>query len=281
MKPAVAAARNRGRLRDDVAAGAKFRHFDMPDTPHWIRCTFPASVLFVACLALAGCSGGDFGRTRQDFINDDMHRWIGGEATSSIGLRPSQFQLTDNERQLRDLAYPLIEPPHSRPAWRSVFGDYQPLPAPWRQAPVFDRTAYGRALIDEPHRSHSSRYANLIDDVRDDVTRFEPFFASAIKVLELDRKRNASLAHVSELSPRERDDAIARMQENTLIVQWVQQCLERRVSSYRWALERLVIQAPDGMAADADRLIGELAAQTANPPVAAAPVIGRALTTRG
>ena len=64
------------------------------------------------------------------------------------------------------------------------------------------------------------------------------------------------------------------MEENTLIVQWVQQCLERRISSYRWALERLVIQAPDNMAADADRLIGELAAQTANPPVAAQPVIG-------
>ncbi len=253
----------------------------MPDTPHSIRCSFPALALLVASVTLGGCSGGDFGRTRQDFINDDMHRWIGGEATSSIGLRPSQFQLTDKERQLRDLAYPLIEPPHSRPAWRSVFGDYQPLPSPWRQAPAFDRTAYGRALIDEPHRSHSSRYANLIDDVRDDVTRFEPFFASAIKVLELDRKRNASLAHVSELSPRERDDAIARMQENTVIVQWVQQCLERRVSSYRWALERLVIQAPDGMAADADRLIGELASQTANPPVTAAPVIGRALSTRG
>jgi hypothetical protein len=253
----------------------------MPETPHSIRSMSPALPLLLASLILGACSGGDFGRTRQDFINDDMHRWIGGEATSSVGLRPSQFQLTDNERQLRDLAYPLIEPPHSRPAWRSVFGDYQPLPSPWRQAPAFDRTAYGRALIDEPHRSHSSRYANLIDDVRDDVTRFEPFFASAIKVLELDRKRNASLAHVSELSPRERNDAIARMQENTLIVQWVQQCLERRVSSYRWVLERLVIQAPDGMAADADRLIGELAAQTANPPVAVAPVIGRALTTRG
>jgi hypothetical protein len=281
MKPAVAAARNRGRLRGDVGAGARNRNFDMPETPHSIRSMSPALPLLLASLILGACSGGDFGRTRQDFINDDMHRWIGGEATSSVGLRPSQFQLTDNERQLRDLAYPLIEPPHSRPAWRSVFGDYQPLPSPWRQAPAFDRTAYGRALIDEPHRSHSSRYANLIDDVRDDVTRFEPFFASAIKVLELDRKRNASLAHVSELSPRERDDAIARMQENTLIVQWVQQCLERRVSSYRWALERLVIQAPDGMAADADRLIGELAAQTANPPVAVAPVIGRALTTRG
>jgi hypothetical protein len=231
--------------------------------------------------ALGGCSGGDFGRTRQDFLNDDMHRWIGAEATSSVGLRASQFQLTDNERQLRDLAYPLIEPPHSRPAWKSVFGDYQPLPSPWRQNAVFDRTAYGRMLIDEPHRSHSSRYAQLMEDVRDDITRFEPFFANAVRVLELDKKRNASLALVSGLSPREGADAIARMQENTLVVQWVQQCLERRISSYRWALERLVIQAPDNMAADADRLIGELAAQTANPPVAAQPVIGRALSVRG
>jgi hypothetical protein len=240
-----------------------------------------ALTLFLIGVALGGCSGGDFGRTRQDFLNDDMHRWLGGEATASIGLPASQFQLTDNERLLRDLAYPLIEPPHSRPAWKSVFGDYQPLPSPWRQDVVFDRTAYGRTLIDEPHRSHSSRYAQLMEDVRDDITRFEPFFANAVRVNDLDRKRNASLAHISELSPRERADAVARMQENSLIVQWVQQCLERRISSYRWALERLVIQAPDNMAADADRLIGELAAQTANPPVAAQPVAAPALSVRG
>jgi hypothetical protein len=241
----------------------------------------PALVLLLVSVTLGGCSGGDFGRTRQDFLNDDMHRWLGGETTSSIGLRPSQFQLTDNERLLRDLAFPLIEPPHSRPAWKSVFGDYKPLPSPWRQAVVFDRTAYGRVLIDEPHRSHSSRYAQLMEDVRDDITRFEPFFADAVRVIDLDRKRNAALSQISALSPRERADAVARMEENTLIVQWVQQCLERRISSYRWALERLVLQAPDNMAADADRLIGELAAQTANPPVAAQPVIGRALSVRG
>jgi hypothetical protein len=240
----------------------------------------PALALLIIGVTLGGCSGGDFGRTRQDFLNDDMHRWLGGEATSSIGLRPSQFQLTDNERLLRDLAYPLIEPPHSRPAWKSVFGDYKPLPSPWRQTVVFDRTAYGRVLIDEPHRSHSSRYAQLMEDVRDDITRFEPFFADAVRVIDLDRKRNAALSQISALSPRERADAVARMEENTLIVQWVQQCLERRISSYRWALERLVLQAPDNMAADADRLIGELAAQTANPPVAAQPVIGRALSVR-
>jgi hypothetical protein len=245
------------------------------------RCPSPVLTLLLVSVTLGGCSGGDFGRTRQDLLSDDMHRWIGGEATASVGLRASQFQLTDNERLLRDLAYPLIEPPHSRPAWKSVFGDYKPLPSPWRQKAAFDRTAYGRLLIDEPHRSHSSRYAQLIDDVRDDITRFEPFFASAVRVIDLDRKRDASLAHISALSPRERADAVARMEENSLIVQWVQQCLEQRISSYRWGLERLVIQAPDNMAADADRLIGELAAQTANPPVAAQPVIGHALSVRG
>ncbi len=259
----------------------------MPDalflirTVRWSPASASAIVLLAAGLALAGCSGGDFGRTRADFRNDDIHRWLGAEATGSVGLHPSQFQLTDLERQLRDQAYPFIEPPHSRPAWKAVFGDYQTLPSPWRQKVVFDRTAYGRALIDEPHRSDASRYSLLIDDVRDDITRFEPFYATAAKVLDLDRKRNASLAHVSQLSPREHADAVARMEENALIVRWVQQCLERRVSSYRWALERLVIQAPDNVASDADRLIGELAKLSADPPVTAQPVVGAALTTRG
>src|ERR1700754_4158676 len=212
----------------------------MPETSPAIRLMLPPLVVALA-LTLGACSGGDFGRTREDVRSDDMHRWIGLEATSSTALRPSQFQLTDNERQLRDLAYPLIEPPHSRPAWKSVFGDYLPIASPWRQTPTFARTAYWRMLIDEPHRSHASRYSQLIDDVRGDITRVEPFYGSAIKVLELDRKRKASMAYVSDLSARERADAAARMQENTLIVQWAEACLERRVSSYRWALERLVL----------------------------------------
>jgi hypothetical protein len=285
MRPAVAVDRKKVPRPAAVAVGGNIWDIDMPEKRFPIRArgqvSRPALVLLLIGTALGGCSGGDFGRTRQDFLNDDMHRWLGGEVTGSVGLKPSQFQLTDDERQLRDYAYPLIEPPHSRPAWRSVFGDYQSLPSPWRVKVVFDRTAYGRMLIDEPHRSHSSRYAQLIEDVRDDITRFEPFFASAIRVIDLDRKRNASMAHISELSPRERADAVARMQENSLIVQWVQQCLEQRVSSYRWGLERLVIQAPDSMAAEADRLIGELAAQTANPPVAAQPLAGAALSVRG
>ena len=230
---------------------------------------------------LGGCAGGDLGRVRNSARSDDMHRWIGAEATGSVGVPASQFQLTDKERQLRDEAFPLIEPPLSRPAWKSVFGDYKPIPSPWRQTIIFDRTAYGRMLIDEPHRSHTSRYSQLMDDVRNDLVRFDPFYAAAERVLELDKKRNASLKIVSELSPAERADAFARMVENALIVQWVQQCLHRRVAAYRFALERLVIHAPDGIAANADMLIGELAARADNPPVIFQSVLGKAVVSKG
>ena len=233
-------------------------------------------------MALAGCAGGDFGRTRNNAVTDDMHRWIGVEATGSVGKKSSEFQLTDLERQLRDQAYPLIEPPLSRPLWKSVFGDYKPIESPWRQNVVFDRTAYGKMLIDEPHRSHASRYAVLMDDVRNDILRFEAFYATAGRVSDLDHKRAASLKLISGLQRGERLDADARMDENVLIVQWVEQCLQRRVSSYRWALERLIIHAPDGTAASADMLINELGSQANAAAGSIAPARpGRALRVGG
>lgn len=253
--------------------------------PNRTRLRRTAPVLVCVALlgtTLGGCAGGDFGRTRNNAVTDDMHRWIGVEATGSVGKTSSQFQLTDLERQLRDQAYPLIEPPHSRPLWKSVFGDYKPIESPWRQNVVFDRTAYGKLLIDEPHRSHSSRYAVLMDDVRNDILRFEGFYATASRINELDRKRATSLKLVSGLERGERIDANARMDENALIVQWVEQCLQRRVSSYKWALERLVIHAPDNIAASADMLINELASQANAAAGTIVPVrAGRALRVGG
>jgi hypothetical protein len=243
-----------------------------------VRHRRPALIVAAAAVSatLGGCAGGDLGRTRPSALNDDMHRWIGAEAVNSVGRNGSAFQLSENERLLRDLAYPFIEPPHSRPAWKSVFGDYQRMPAPWRQEVVFDRTAYGRRLIDEPHRSHASRYAQLMEDVRDDLTRFDPFFAAAAVVADLDGKRAASMSLVSSLSPAEAGDAAARLKENKLVVEWVQIRLQQRVAAYRWALERLIIHAPDDVAADADRLIAQLAARS-TPAVAA----GSAVVSKG
>lgn len=230
---------------------------------------------------IAGCASGDFGRTRPLFLNDEMHSWIGTEATASIGEPSSGFKLTDGERQLRDLAYPFIEPPRARPEWAGVFGDYKTYPAPWRQRPPFDRTSYGRKLLAEAHRSQASRYSRLIEDMRDDITRLEPFFSTAARVLDLDAKRGASLSYVSGLKQAERENARARMRENALVVQWVQHCIEERISSYRWALERLVISAPDPMAVEAEQVLNQLVQRAGDPRISRAPVAGRPVSVRG
>lgn len=237
------------------------------------------------CVLLGGCAGGDFGRTRSTFLSDNMHSWVGTEATGSIGKPASNFALTDNERQLRDYAYPFIEPPRDRPFWAGVFGDYAPIPAPWRQNVAFDKTAYGNRLLAdklfERTRSQASRYAKLIDDIRNDITRYDPFMATAATVQDLDNKRRASLGYVSHLSPEELQDAKARMKENELIVKWVQRCLQQRIASYKWALERLVISQPDGQAAEADRVLTQLMQRVSDPAIAGQPAPGGAVVAKG
>ncbi|MFY9817967.1 MAG: hypothetical protein WA756_14285 [Pseudolabrys sp.] len=53
------------------------------------------------------------------------------------------------------------------------------------------------------HRSPSSRYAKLIDDIRNDTTRLSQFFETAGRVMDIDQKRQKSLAYVSGLNKSE------------------------------------------------------------------------------
>ncbi|MGB7260049.1 MAG: hypothetical protein WBD48_18410, partial [Pseudolabrys sp.] len=58
-------------------------------------------------------------------------------------------------------------------------------------------------------------------------------------------------------------NAKRRMHENGLIVSWVYASLDQRVSSYRFALERLVIMTPSPQAVDVERHLNELKARIA------------------
>src|SRR5581483_1974599 len=80
----------------------------------------PRAAIVALAALLGGCAlNGDFGRPRSSVVTDDMHAWVGRDAVSSIGVQPSGYRLTDDERQLRDLAYPLIEAPYDRNQWYS------------------------------------------------------------------------------------------------------------------------------------------------------------------
>ncbi len=227
---------------------------------------------------LGGCAlNGDFGRVRPDLVTDDMHAWVGREAVAGVGGRPSEFLLTDNERRLRDQAFALIQPAYDRNRWDSVLAEYG-LKGPYAGTP-FDRAAYWVHLDVAERRSEVSSYAQIVTDARNDVVRIEPFFATAARVIDLDRKRAESLRYVaasSGLSQAEADNALSRNAENIAIVAWVCRSLMERTDSYHYALERLVISTPSPNAAEAERSLALLQTRIgANCPDAAAVIAAR------
>jgi hypothetical protein len=189
-----------------------------------------------------------------------MHDWVGRDATTAVGGPISEFRTTDLERDLRDRAYALIEPPYNRGRWDSVLREYGFFNNPEKPKP-FSKTEYLYKLHRVYRRSEASAYAQIVTDARNDVERLQPFFAVATKVIDMDRRRKESLVHVSNLNPRERANALARNQENAAIVAWVCAALKDRVGAYRYALERLVVAVPSTAAVEADRSISYLATQ--------------------
>ncbi|HKG01406.1 MAG TPA: hypothetical protein VKB15_12340, partial [Xanthobacteraceae bacterium] len=83
----------------------------------------------------------------------------------------------------------------------------------------------------------------------------------AFTVVDLDRKREKSLAFISGLTVDEAANAAWRVRENALILAWVQHCLAERAASYRYILERLIIATPSPRAVEAERLLVELEAR--------------------
>jgi len=224
---------------------------------------------------LAGCAlNGDFDRVRPSLVSDDMHAWVGREAARRTGSPPSEFPLTDDERRLRDLGFALIQPAYDRNRWASVLADYGLVGAPDR----FDRAAYWDHLDAAYRRSEASSYAQIVTDARNDVVRIEPFFATAIRVTDMDHRRAQSLGFVaagSGLGKSEKANALARNNENAAVIAWVCASLRQRVVSYRYALERLVVSAPSPRAAEADRSLNLLQAQTARYCASGAAVVAK------
>jgi len=121
--------------------------------------------LFATFGMIAGCANSDFGEINQTLVTDGIHDWIGRDAPPPKG-KPSTFEYTDDERALRDNAYPLIEPPYDRQQWYSVAGEYGLI-----KFNLADHRKYFDRVMQECHRSPSAVYARLIDDVRNDTTR--------------------------------------------------------------------------------------------------------------
>ena len=221
-------------------------------------------------LPLAACTQGNFGEVRSSLLREDIHDWMGAAAGRAGPAPVSAFPYTDDERALRDLGYPLIEPPYDRKRWNSVLGEYG-----WRgyardNAPP--RDAYATHLLGDSYRSPSARYHKLLDDIRNDITRLPGFFAVATRVTDIDAKRRQAL-DLARSDKAERAGALTRIRENANVIAWVEQSLRDRLAAYRYALDRLVVMTPSPMAVEVERSLRRLRTTIDERGHAASPVV--------
>jgi hypothetical protein len=212
----------------------------------------PILAAFTA-LALAGCSSlGDLGYVDQPAVADNIHAWVGQEAAAHVGAPISLANLTEDERTLRDQAFPLIQPAYTRGRWDQVVYDYGQKRDFQRSLWIVDPTLYYTNLLVANFRSTAGRYNRLNDDIRNDVVMMGNFFYTAHRVIEADRKRQATMALIPDISPPEQLNALARVSENNLVIAWVQESLSQRAASYRFALNRMAINEPEDLASNVD-----------------------------
>lgn len=234
----------------------------------------------LSLIGLCGCaSTADFGRLNDVLVTDDVHAWVGEEAATHAGRPISANNLTEAERTLRDLAFPLIEPPYDRLRWDAVVLEYGTRRKFVDKLWVPDTSAYYLHLQNALLRTSAARYNTLIDDIRNDIDRITPFYQTARAVVELDRRRQSTLDLVQTLTPAERINAEARIGENSLVITWVNASLQQRCAEYRFALEHLAVAEPEMLAGDADRVLLQLQQQLAATQVviASPKVAGRQL----
>ncbi|MBX6426445.1 MAG: hypothetical protein IRZ09_11060 [Variibacter sp.] len=193
-------------------------------------------------LLVGGCARtGDFGRGVGEAELPPAE-----DPVQTGSVPASSFPLTDDERQLRALARNLLASPseQGRFVLSAVDGAGEHADPAAR---------YVDYLVNGPFRSAAARYARLIDDTRNDLTRLDPFFALARRVADLDRKRERSLAYVTGLTQEELTNARRRVRENMMLIAEVHRVMRERAAMYRIALERLVIALPSPMAVEAER----------------------------
>ena len=219
----------------------------------------PLAACVIAVAFGANACAGDFGRPKYLWA-ESLRQSVIGPPEYAVGIPLSPFPFTDEEKQLRRLADRLLVP-----AMDQELG--------FAYAPGADYTSYAAFLMDTPFRSATARYSRLIDDIRNDIQRIDPFFTEARRVADLDRKRDRSIPHVPIISDDELAAAHVRVRENIAVIMSVHAALHERVRSYRFALERLVIALPSPLAAEAERILGELARRVTDIRVIASPVL--------
>lgn len=230
----------------------------MPDDGgHRARAALSAAVkvaLLAALPVLAGChQTGDLGRLEPNFFNTRVQPPIGKGSATGRGEPTSYLPVTDDERDLKNLAYVMVAAPDIY-GWRQGKIPY----ARWHRIappnPHYDPVnAYHDRLVNMPFASEASRFNRLMGDLEKERKATLRFGRTAERVLLADRERAERLYSDAALDPARRAAAEDRIGENELLICLAMDSVQQRLHGYRYAIRHLYVETPSPLAVEAHR----------------------------
>jgi hypothetical protein len=205
------------------------------------------AALAMSAFALSACGRptGDFDRAAPSVVHDQVMPWTGARiADVARGDLVSSFNRTDAEGDLIDRAWQLVRPLHHADWLNGSLIEGQRT----RNLPELDArlsvAAYYENLRIDRFRSSEARYTRIVRDMEADTALVGPFWQQAARVREDDDERLRAWERRSERRPAEMQNAIARVEENARLVDWVWRSLRFRLASYKHAIERIQVETP-------------------------------------
>jgi hypothetical protein len=180
-----------------------------------------------------------------------------GDASAMVRNEYSSFRHTDEERELRDVAWDLLRPPHREDFRGNLLFELRMARVTPEEWYMDWPEGYYLSLIRTETASHENRYERLLWQARADAQRMPAFRDVAVRVGKADGARRAALDALQADSVM-RTEAERRIMENRRIVDWTEQALDRRILAYRTALGRLMIETPSTRAVQTEAAIDAL-----------------------
>jgi hypothetical protein len=181
--------------------------------------------------------------------------FAGSAVATSRGEAVSYFIHTDNENELRDRAWRFLMPAHERAFFQLQVAELSRTRVLPRTAKLWGDESYFNALRWSRGASPAPLFRRIGEDAAADRELIPAFVSLAERVLASDAVRLKLLVHVGDLDEAQVENAVARVVENRCLVAWVYAEAQGRAQRYRYALERLAIEAPQAEAAHAEREI--------------------------
>jgi hypothetical protein len=202
---------------------------------------------------------GDFGRKDESVFHDTILAGAGDYAARGRGEPVSSFPMTDEENELRNVAWDLVRPPHGGGRWNSDFN----FTLRWSRLAPQDWYGDGdndfyMVMRNSGLVSHETYYELLAEQARSDASKLPLFRDVATRVGKADAARRGAL-NALYADGAMRGEAEQRVAENGRIVSWVEDSMQYRIRAYRTALGRLMVEMPSTKAVETESAIDALA----------------------